>query len=482
MKKILGLCTVVLCLSFICGGCTFDRGGDSPVSTKESTDDASVADENTGNYVGTEETTDEDTTGAEDSSPQLTADEQAALFKTFVTIGDSLTQGCQGLNVEASRQYYSWPAQLARQMGTEFNQPLIKYPGMLMPNPEDWIKDDDITALTLAKTFLGFKRVDGYEDQDNFAVTAATLDQILDYDPEYFLEDFRPFFSADNEGTPILNDLMGLINPCFFGTLGPERFKRSAVDQALDRSPTFLTVWIGNNDIIFGTIMGNPEFCTGHDFWVSRWEELISRIKATKSIQGVVLINIVDNTEAPTFQPVNNGFNEVVDDSDIPEGSKTLFFLTGSDRINQVLTPDEQKDIQNRIIAMNEVIKQTADDEGWLYIDAYSYLKDGLANGWPLLYADGTESDIVLTGDFAYGGITSLDGMHPTSACYAHVANLYAQEINKFFGSTIPLIDEVEVWKHDSLCQDPVDPRDHKEILESIVTPLFNNIVFPLTQ
>ncbi len=413
---------------------------------------------------------------------KMSTEQEEAFFKTYIAIGDSLSQGCQGLNVEENRQYYSFPAQLARQMNTEFNQPLIKFPGVGIPNPEDWIKKREITALTIPQTLLGFRRVDSYRNQgsiNNFGVTAATLDQVLDYDAYLIFDDFRPFTGSYTEGTPIINDLLGTVSPFFIATLGAERFIKSPVDQALDRNPTFLTVWIGNNDTVIASMMGDPELCTGLDFWEMQWQELIDRIKSTDSIKGVTIINLVDSTEAPVLQPINNEYHEISEDSDIPDGSLVPFFITSSNKLNQVMTPVERKKIQDRVKDFNNIIKTTCDEENWLMIDSYSAIKQGLDSGWRLLYADGSESDIVLTGEYAYGGLFSLDGMHPTSAAYAHMTNIAVKEINEFYGTSLPLVNEVEVWENDTLCQDPVDPREHKEILKS-VSYLFNTFLLPI--
>jgi len=48
----------------------------------------------------------------------------------IVAIGDSLTAGMQDANLVGERQHFSYPAQIARQAGLEFNQPLMDEAGI----------------------------------------------------------------------------------------------------------------------------------------------------------------------------------------------------------------------------------------------------------------------------------------------------------------------------------------------------------------
>jgi lysophospholipase L1-like esterase len=411
---------------------------------------------------------------------QMTAEQEAAFFSNYVAIGDSLTHGCQGLNVEEGRQKMSMPAQLARAMNTDFVQPLVRYPGVGIPNPEDWIKQDNITALTLVQTLLLPIRVDPRQGNvQNFGVTGATLNQILNFDASLLFDDARPFVSG-NEGTPIINDLVGAISPFFNVVIGGSVFvSKSAVNQALEREPTFLTVWIGNNDTMFSTIMGDPELNTGLAFWENQWEELVRRINDTPSVRGVMVVNLPDNTAIPFLQPINNPFHTVDDGADVPEGSKVPFFITKSGKENQVLTPDEIQEIQERVLDFNAIIADTCTAENWAMIDAYSVFKDVPENGWTLRYADGSYSDIIITDDYAYGGMFSLDGIHPTNPGYAHMANIGIDTINAHYGTSLPYVDEVEAYMNDTLCQAPVDPREHKLIL-GLISEMFNLVAFPL--
>ena len=256
-------------------------------------------------------------------------------------------------------------------------------------------------------------------------------------------------------------------------------FTRSAVTQALRREPTFLSVWIGNNDVIFSTIMGDIGFSTATPYWEEKWNELVQRIKDTPSIKGVLIINLPDNTKTPFLQDVGNPFHTVADGLVFPEGSKVPFFSTYTGPGDPVLTPDEIHVIQSKTMAINNIMQATCTAENWPMLDAWGIFRDNAETGWQLKHADGTLSDVVLTDKFATGGIFSLDGIHPTSAAYAYVADKGIDVINAHYGTHLPYVDAYSVWEQDTLCQDPIDPRYEQEICRlindmlRILAPLF---------
>ena len=459
MKKLLVIITFLIAGGFLVS-CE-STSADSTVNTSavETVDDTAV----TGGD------------GTASATEKMTAAEQTEFFKTFVTIGDSLTHGCQSLNVEENRQYYSWPAQLARVMGTEFNQPLIEYPGIGMPNIEDafregWFDTWYSTITKFIKCMMYWYRVDRYDNQanlNNFAMAGACVDDVVSYDGTKTLTSITD---------TLLMSLVGIMNPWICSVVGLVPAKeKSALDQALDRDPTFMAVLIGNNDIIFATIMGDDAklLMTDIDTFTGYWNTIITKIKAKKSIKGVLLITLPDSTDIPFLQPINNPYHTVTEGADIPEGSKVPFFSTRSSCVSDVITPDQILNIHNRILEVNDIIRKTAAAENWALLDIYQLVKDQLPGGMKLRYSDGSESNIAITADYATGGFFSLDGIHPTSTAYAHLANEAGMAINAFYGTKIPMIDEMAVWEQDSLLQDPIDPRDYPDQMGNM-SYLFN--------
>ncbi len=402
---------------------------------------------------------------ARKATVQLSSEEQAELFRVYCAIGDSLSQGAQSLNVEEHRQYYSVPAQLARQMDTPFVQPLMRYPGCGTPNLEDWIKDDNIGPGDMLRTMTGNHRTDRhYENQDvlnNFAVTGITIGQIIDWP--------TTIFSTDSSA---MLELLGHFNPWLDNTLGGFFRKRRepALDQALARNPTFLTLWIGNNDNVVSAVAGTSKFMTPVDVFEDCWNEIVERIKATPSVKGVVVCTLPDVTTTAFFQPVGNSFN--TPKGDIPSGSLVPFFASVSSGDDDVLTPAEINKIREHVNGYNAIIRKTAAAEDWALVDVHSIFNNVVVQGMPLHNADGSLSGVTLSTEYATGGVFSLDGLHPSTTSYTYMANVCIRVVNAHYGSNLPLIDEMEVWKNDSLCQNPVDPRTEMDM--KYITKLFN--------
>ncbi|OPZ58793.1 MAG: hypothetical protein BWY87_01295 [Deltaproteobacteria bacterium ADurb.Bin510] len=276
-------------------------------------------------------------------------------------------------------------------------------------------------------------------------MTGATLHQCLYWSP-----------SADSR---CLIDFIGLTNPWLTATLGGnfERMRASAVTQALRRNPTFLTVWLGNNDTVISGMLGTSKYLTPVEAWQRDWEELVRRIKATPSVKGVVLLNLPYIDSAAYLQPVANPYHKPR--GQITPGSLVPFFARESYGDADVLTPAELARIRARVDSFNAIIRQTSEREGWPLVDVNAVLVNLGEGGLRLRRADGSLSEVVLKRDYATGGLFSLDGLHPTSPAYAYVANEVIKAVNARYGTQVQLIDEVALWRQDSLCQNPVDPR-----------------------
>ena len=123
MRRLLLSFVFLIAFGFMLSCDSIDANDSDGLAAIETTEESSSSESNTTQIQG------------DSAGDTMTAAEQKAFFKTYVSIGDSLTQGCQGLNVEENRTYYMLIAQLARAIGTGFNQPLIEFPGVRAPNP-----------------------------------------------------------------------------------------------------------------------------------------------------------------------------------------------------------------------------------------------------------------------------------------------------------------------------------------------------------
>lgn len=159
----------------------------------------------------------------------------SADFTTMVAIGNSLTAGMQSNALFESSQEYGFANLIAKQAGANFVQPLISEPGIA-------------GRLEISQVITGANGIENVIITPNSS-TGAPLN--LNYSAPY-----------NNLGIPgaILYDLVDETdfttksnarkNPFFQIVLRDTAFGKSVVKQALKLNPTFITLWIGNNDVL----------------------------------------------------------------------------------------------------------------------------------------------------------------------------------------------------------------------------------------
>ena len=95
---------------------------------------------------------------------------------------------------------------------------------------------------------------------------------------------------------------------------------------------------------------------------------------------------------------------------------------------NYVLVPSEQTEISEANIAFNQTIEQLAANAGLPVFDAYSLLNDISENGY-------SSNGFTVTGEFIFGGLFSLDGIHLSARGNAVLANEMLKLIDATYDS-----------------------------------------------
>ncbi|MCG3194127.1 MAG: hypothetical protein DIJKHBIC_03384 [Thermoanaerobaculia bacterium] len=388
---------------------------------------------------------------------------EAQNFSKFVQIGDSLTAGFLDACLVKYGQADSYGAILARQAKVgEFQQPIVDEPGLggcrkltaIAPSPQFAIKPSTGKPLNLTLP----------RPYDNLGIPGYKVSDTVDAKT-----------SADN-GNP-LTDLVlrGLAG----GT--------TQLQQAASLKPTFLTIWIGNNDVLgaatTGTVIDGVTL-TPKAVFDAKYKTIIDTMKAAQGGTGAgVAIALPDVTSIPFFttispvittlngQPItflsarnNTGTPAPIPASSIVTLLASTFIGTGygipcavldaagapanhpqrancnkplPDTANPltgipgvVLYPEEVTALKNRTAEFNATIKSLSEAAGYKYFDANALFADVVANG--RLYGG-----VKLTTAFLSGGIFSYDGVHPTSTGYALFTDELIKFINKAYGATI---------------------------------------------
>ena len=381
----------------------------------------------------------------------LWAQRGSADFTRYVALGDSYTAGIVNSSLVLSHQQWSIPAQIARQAGTpDFQQPLVSQPGI---PPE--LRLVSISPLVIAPKAtengapinLGLRR-----PYNNLGIPGARVGDLLT------LTGAEPATGTASSYAQFI--LRGL------GT---------AADQALAQNPTFLTVWIGGNDVLGAVLAGTPAALTPLVLFESSYNQLLDRLVAGAPNAGMVVGSVADVSALPfatTIPPViinpSTGQPVLVDGAPVffiadlgggnpgvlPPGSLVTlgaasFLASGFGIPAQlapffpplpnigrplpdavVLTPTELATIQQRVDQVNEVIFSAAAARNIPVVDMRPLLND-IKSGIDI-------AGVHLDGRFLVGGVFSYDGFHPNDIGYTLLANHFISTINSAYGTDIP--------------------------------------------
>jgi hypothetical protein len=395
-------------------------------------------------------------------------------LSNYVALGDSLTAGFASGSLMNWYQDRSYPALLARQAGSPvFEQPIVSEPGIpailelvnLVPSPV-------IQPVSLA-TGLPTNAEYPYP-YNNLGIPGANLFDMI-------------FQTGD-----ITNLLQGNFDTVMFDIVLRNGIN-TALEQAIGLQPTFMTVWIGNNDSLGAAIVATPidgVTLTPIASFESLYGNAIGAL-VTNTTADIVLINLPHVTAIPFVTtvppfvdipglgptPLMGSNGPLTADSlvTLPAGAliaqgyglpggpplpEDLNLLTGEP--GYVLRPEETAMINSYIDAYNQIIAGVADTFGLPVMDANGFFED---------IADGTEvpifGGIELSTDFLLGGIFSYDGVHPQNIGYALITNYLIQTINAEFGATIPEVNMADVLFEGDWQAPGVSPAKASEVVMS---------------
>jgi lysophospholipase L1-like esterase len=376
--------------------------------------------------------------------PALAAAQGAPNFATYVSIGDSLAAGFVSGSLVENHQVNSVPALLARQANAgDFQLPLITQPGI---PPELTLVSLSPVPTVARKAGLGSPRNLGLaRPYNNLAVPGATLPDVLQR-------------VTDGGG---LHDVI-------------LRGRGTQLAQATALRPTFVTVWIGNNDVLGAAVSGRAiegVTLTPAVAFRGAYQQLISALRATGAT--VVAANLPDVTTIPfvtTVPPVVvnpatslplvvNGATFPLLGPSGPLSADTRVTLSATTLLAQgigipaalggraivsggacvnclpdevILDPGEIALIRSRVDANNAAIEEICRAAGVAVVDIHGLLNDFFFEGRLV-------GGIPFTSSFLTGGIFSYDGVHPTDLGYAITANEWIRVINQNGGSLEPV-------------------------------------------
>jgi lysophospholipase L1-like esterase len=394
-------------------------------------------------------------------------------FTNYVALGDSVTAGFTSASMMDWYQDRSYPAVLAHQAGAAvFEQPYVSEPGIgpiyelvsLAPTPV-------IQPVGLAPGMpYNYEYPYPY---NNLGIPTATLYDMI-------------FQTGD-----LTNLEQGNFDTVFFDIV-LRNGVNTALEFAIGAQPTFLTVWIGNNDVLGAVLAGTPIdgiTMTPVEFFAGLYGNAIGAL-ATNTTADIVLINIPYLTEIPFVTSVDPYVDTesgrlylmadtgpLTDDDFLTLGAGALiaqgYGLPGQpplpDNLNiftgeagVVLRAAEIEMINDQIDGLNAAIGQTAAAFGYPVFDMNALFSDVASGAFVPNYGGAT-----LSTDFLLGGIFSYDGIHPQRIGSALIADHLIQFINAEFGSEIPRVNMAEVLFEGDWQTPGISPATAKKVVMS---------------
>lgn len=333
-------------------------------------------------------------------------------FNGYVALGDSLTAGTQSAGLTAFGQAAAYPLVLSRWAGHPIAAPLTNDPGCPPP------LGGSLTAASCTRANPGTA-------VSNLAVPGARVADLS-------------FTTSVTAGGDVQTRLYNLV-------LGSGR---TQVDAALAAKPTFVSVWIGANDVLNAALFGDATLVTAPGEFQSAYRRLLTRLQPLGA--KTVLLTVPDVTTSPALIPgptlaesnltvltqifpnlrvdrasCAGSANAVSVSSLIDAGTSGRAVSCGAP---SALTPSEAASIRATVHAYNASIRTLANEFGVRVLDVSALL--------PTAANTNVDLDNFLA---PFGPDFSLDGAHPSAAGQAKIARALGAFFNAQFGTKITL-------------------------------------------
>jgi lysophospholipase L1-like esterase len=339
------------------------------------------------------------------------------MFDRYVALGNSITAGFQSGGIDDASQRESYAALIARQARARYAYASL---GAGCPPPIDNLLDA-ISTGTINGNCAVSGQTPGRKLLNNVAVPGA--------------DSFDPIAA-----TPSTDALTSLILD-----------GRSQVDKALEATPTFVSIWIGNNDVLAAAITGQlgANGPTPQATFAANYSQMVNRLHAG-GVDNGVLIGVSDVTRIPLLIPaaaladpslriaLSFATGKTVTIATSCTGSASLISLaiipeiaTGAHPASIACTATPGLPVGDRFVldAAERAVLVAAVAEYNVYISAkadsvgYAYYDPN-----PLFIAARARGDVPTVPDVAnlsapFGPLFSLDGVHPSARGQIAIAN-----------------------------------------------------------
>ena len=395
---------------------------------------------------------------------------QGDMFARYVAIGNSITAGFQAGGITATTQRASYPVLLARSMGTQMALPIMAGRGCNPPVSNFATQAGPTGISATARTTICDFRDPAFSVDilNNVGVPGARV-----HDPTAKGTAASPTSTSNTLTTLILGGM-------------------TQVERANLANPTFVSIWIGNNDVLGPAVSPGTTtaLTTAIDAiidsatFAGHYNRMLDSLMVHNPDLEGVLVGVANVTALPllfagsnmTSASFKTQFDAIACSANPPAGSAftgcfgagtTVVGCTGSTALINlslafaivrgqhpgtvscvptgtavgdlfVLSTAEQATITSRVTQYNNHISARATALGWAYFDP-----NNTTNGLPALRSDTTNSLIRITPSPVsttnpFGTGMSFDGVHPGNTLHVRIANAIIAVINTKYGTSLP--------------------------------------------
>jgi lysophospholipase L1-like esterase len=365
------------------------------------------------------------------------------IFQSYVALGNSITAGYQSGGINDSTQRQSYARLVAQQMGARYAYASLAGPGCPPP----------------VNNFLLQTRVGGGTSSTCFLRNPASATRVLNNVavPGAFAID--PTASTSATANLLTQLVLG---------------GKTQVQKALDAQPTFVSVWIGNNDVLDASAKGvtvataalATQGITDTTLFKARYKLTIDGLKTQPNVKGI-LIGVANVTAIPLLFPAESLFTNPTLKAQFDAAAGGAVTLVPNCTLSRALVSAavlgqmrsgafprviscqanvpqaplgnyfildtlEQAIFDKDIAAYNRYIAAKADSAGFAYVDPNPLLAALRASGQVPAFPDFSSATA------PYGAYFSLDGAHPSSLTHILIAKALITAINAKYSTSIP--------------------------------------------
>src|SRR6266566_7172564 len=364
-----------------------------------------------------------------------------AMFQRYVAMGNSITAGFQSGGINDSTQQQSYVALAAGKMGSPFYYPSLNPPGCPPPFTNIFT---GARVLGGTSTTCALRNPNIPPFLTNVAVPGA---EVIDG-----LENFP----APDTNSNLLTMLM----------LGARTQKQAMMDAR----PTFVSVWLGNNDLLGAAEAGDTTLATDTAAFRTEYAQVLDSIDATGASAVLIAVglgHLANNVVLPFFSRGTTWIGlaaggafapapfTVAANCAPPRGDTVLVsFAYGFGLLATaqggtattldctappVIEPAETRFFALRQLRYNAIIQAEAVARGWAFTDSVNVTMDSLAAVLPAgsQFAPFPNTAAACSGS-PFGLAFSCDGLHPSQATHQRIARKIVRAINAQYGSAIP--------------------------------------------